>query len=100
MIKLGATGLLLAGCFLLGGSAAAGNLVPLNDGSGWVDTMTGAFYPNVSAHTAVDPRTGRTMVVPEAGRRSQAQQGNPPSLLDCQWGRNSEHEQYTLRCPR
>lgn len=80
---------------LLAAGAAHAQLVQIE--GGWINPMTGEFYPSAGDHTAVDQNTGRTFVAPETAQRRRQQQAVPAGS-NCQWVRNSERERYTLRC--
>jgi hypothetical protein len=82
---------------LLAAGAAHAQLVQIE--GGWVNPMTGEFYPSAGDNTAVDQNTGRTLVVPDAGQRRRAQpQQAVPAGANCQWVRASVHDRHTLLC--
>lgn len=53
---------------LLAAGAAHAQLVQID--GGWINPMTGQFYPSAGDNTAVDQNTGRTLVVPGRDRNS------------------------------
>jgi hypothetical protein len=79
---------------VLAGAAHAQPLVPID--GGWINPMTGQFYPSAGPNTAVDTGTGRTFVAPDGSRRRQAQPD--PAASDCFAIKNPATDKYVMKC--